>query len=263
MGAVMRAIKAASVIAVTAFSNVAFSNIAAQAADIPRPVYKAPVAVPMYNWSGLYVGGQAGWAFSDSTWDTNATNNAVFVTENHKENSWIAGGQLGLRWQFSNNWVIGVEGMWSGVDLNTNEVSPTLAATGSPNRFRGTDISSIYSVTGQLGYAWDRFMIYGKGGWAGGEVDRSTLNANNGVFSAISQNASGWTAGGGAEWAFGNGWSVAVEYAYYDLNAGSVEAVQSNGNQFTYGDIDSQIHTIVGRLNYTFNWSKAPVVAKY
>jgi outer membrane immunogenic protein len=237
----------------------------AHAADIARPVYKAPVVAPVviYNWSGFYLGGQAGGAFSDTSWATNATNNAVFVTENHSKDSWIAGGQLGLRWQFANAWVIGVEGMWSGVGLDTNEVSPTLTATGSPNRFRGTDISSLYSVTGQLGYAWDRLLVYAKGGWAGAEVDRSTLNANNGTSSAISQTASGWTIGGGAEWAFGNGWSFALEYAYYDLNAGSQGAVQSNGNQFIYGELDTEIHTIVARLNYRFDWAKTPVVAKY
>ena len=48
----------------------------------------------------------------------------------------------------------------------------------------------------------------------------------------------------------------------YDL-ADSVNAVQSNGNQFTYGESNSEIHTIVGRLNYTFNWGKTPVMAKY
>ena len=67
----------------------------------------------------------------------------------------------------------------------------------------------------------------------------------------------------GLQTKLGNGWSVAVEYAYYDLNAGSVGAVQSNGNAFIYGEIDTQIHTIVGRLNYTFNWGKTPVMAKY
>lgn len=253
----MRALRIATAIAAT----VAMGTVAS-AADIPAPVYKAPAAVPFYNWSGFYVGGQAGGAFSDSTWATDATINGLLVTENHSESSWIAGGQLGLRWQ-TGAWVWGVEGMWSGLDLNTNEVSPTLTTLGRPNRFRGTDISSLYSVTGQLGYAWDRFLVYGKGGWAGAEVDRSTLNNNNGVASAISQRASGWTIGGGAEWAFGNGWSVAVEYGYYDLNAGSANAVQSNGNQFVYSEIDSEIHTIVGRLNYTFNWSKAPVIARY
>jgi outer membrane immunogenic protein len=253
----MRAIKIASAAAVALLVTTA-----AQAADIPRPVYKAPVVAPVYNWSGFYLGGQAGGAFSDSTWATDATINNFFVTENHSKDSWIAGGQLGLRWQ-AGAWVFGVEGMWSAVDLNTNEASPGLAAINRPNRFRGTDISQLYSVTGQLGYAWDRFLLYGKGGWAGGEVDRSTLNANNGVSSAISQNASGWTVGAGAEWAFGNGWSFAVEYAYYDLDADSQRAVQSNGNQFTYGDFNTEIHTIVARLNYTFNWAKTPVVAKY
>lgn len=235
----------------------------AQAADLARPVYKGPPASVVHNWSGLYIGGQVGGTFSDSTWATDATNNGDFITENHSKDSWIAGGQLGLRYQLPANWVIGIEGMWSGVDLSTNEASPTLAANGLPNRFRGTDISALYSVTGQLGYAWDRLLVYAKGGWAGADVELSTLNANNGVASSVSGNARGWTVGGGAEYAFAPNWSFAIEYGYYNLDMGDKETTQSNGSPAIYRNFETEIHTVAARLNYRFDWGKTPVVAKY
>ena len=41
----------------------------ARAADMARPVYQPPVAVavPIYNWSGFYIGGNIGWAFGNSS----------------------------------------------------------------------------------------------------------------------------------------------------------------------------------------------------
>lgn len=235
------------------------------AADIARPVYKAPVAAPVqiYNWSGLYIGGQAGGAWSDSTWATDATNNTVFIPVDHSESSWMAGGQVGLRYQFTNNWVVGIEGMWSATDLKTFAVSQALVNAGLPNRFRGTDIDSLYSFTGQIGYAWDRWLVYVKGGWAGADVDLRTLNANNGVTSAVSDRADGWTLGGGIEYMFAPNWSFAIEYAYYDLDAGNQATTQTNGSTADFINFNTEIHTVVARLNYTFNWSKGPVMAKY
>jgi len=235
----------------------------AQAADLARPVYKSSAAPVFHIWSGLYIGGHVGGAFSDSTWATDATNNGDFITENHSKDSWIAGGQLGLRYQFPANWVVGIEGMWSGVDLSTNAASPTLAANGLPNRFRGTDISSLYSVTGQVGYAWDRLLVYAKGGWAGADVELSTLNANNGVASSVSGEARGWTVGGGAEYAFAPNWSFAIEYGYYDLDMDDKGTIQSNGSPAIYRNFETEIHTVTGRVNFSFDWDKAPVVAKY
>ena len=246
---------------------VLFTATAAHAADIARPVYKAPHIPPAFafhNWSGFYVGGQAGGAFSESDWATDATLNGLFINNVHSKDNWVAGGQVGLRGQWG-NWVLGVEGMWSATDLQTNHVSGTLDNLGFPNRFRGTDIDQIYSVTGQLGYAWDRWLAYVKGGWAGASVELSTLNANSGVTSSVSGNANGWTIGGGAEYAFAPNWSFAIEYNYYDLTMGDKTTTQTNGVAANYIDFDAQIHTVMARVNYTFNWDKAPgpVMARY
>ena len=240
---------------------------AAQAADMARPIYKAQPAPPpitIYNWSGLYIGGQAGGAFSRADWATDATLNGLFINNTHDKDNWIAGGQVGWRGQWG-NWVLGVEGMWSATDLQTSESSTALANLGFPDRFRSTNIDQLYSVTGQIGYAWDRWLAYAKGGWAGASVELSTLNAISGVTSSVSGNASGWTAGGGVEYAFAPNWSFAVEYNYYDLTMGDKATIQTNDAAANYIDFDAQIHTIMGRLNYTFNWGKnpGPVMARY
>ena len=98
---------------------------------------------------------------------------------------------------------------------------------------------------------------YVKGGWAGADLHLSTLNANNGVSSSLSANANGWTVGAGPECAFGNGWSFGTEYAFYDLDAGTTPR-RSRMAHRTYGGFKTEVHTIVGRLNYTFSWSARP-----
>ena len=59
--------------------------------------------------------------------------------------------------------------------------------------------------------------------------------------------------GGGAEYAFAPNWSFAVEYNYYDLTMGNKVATGTGGVPVNYIDYDTQIHTVMARLNYTFN----------
>ena len=240
----------------------ALSFGAAQAADMARPVYKAqpaPPPVTIYNWSGFYIGGQAGGAFSTSDWATDASLPGLFDNNSHDKDNWIAGGQVGWRGQWG-NWVLGVEGMWSGTDLQTSSQTAVLGAT------RTTNIDQLYSVTGQVGYAWDRWLAYAKGGWAGASVELSTLDdfGFGAVASSTSGNAKGWTVGGGVEYAFAPNWSFAVEYNYYDLTMGD-SAVGPGALPIRYIDFDTQIQTVMARLNYTFNWGKnpTPVMARY
>src|SRR5262245_8948586 len=42
------------------------ATTAANAADIAAPVYKAPVVAPVYNWTGFYIGGNAGYTWTNS-----------------------------------------------------------------------------------------------------------------------------------------------------------------------------------------------------
>lgn len=85
-----------------------FSGASAFAADLAaRPYTKAPLAAATYDWSGFYVGANAGGARSRKCWDVNpftvnlqtAPPFTVVGSEGcHDASGATAGGQLGYRW---------------------------------------------------------------------------------------------------------------------------------------------------------------------
>ena len=107
--------------AVTAglLSVVALSG-AARAADLPAKIYtKAPpIAAPVYNWAGFYIGLNGGGASSRNCWNlTNSSGGTppYPLGESCQDASGaLVGGQIGYRWQMT-NWVFGLEaqGDWA------------------------------------------------------------------------------------------------------------------------------------------------------
>jgi opacity protein-like surface antigen len=115
-------------------AGVAFFSLTAggpaSAADVPvRPVYKAPpaaAAIAPFNWSRCYVGvhGGYGWGHNTNDFGTAVASGpteafeafpAEFGPFHHNTQGWLFGGQAGCNWQFTPNWLIGVEGelKWS------------------------------------------------------------------------------------------------------------------------------------------------------
>lgn len=97
------------------------STSIAAAADMPARTYtKAPVVSPAFNWTGFYVGVHAGYGWGNSK--SVATNGTLpffpagSVTSNDLD-GWLAGGQLGYNYQFSPNWLIGIEGDMAGTGI--------------------------------------------------------------------------------------------------------------------------------------------------
>jgi len=236
----------------------AFCAAPALAADMP---VKAPVAAPMFNWTGFYLGIEGGGGWAD-TRHTNANNGATSGTVGI--DGGLFGGTYGYNWQAPRSpWVFGLEGdfSWSGIKKTFNDTG-TGFCTGAVTCV--TDLRWLGTDRARLGYAWDRFLVYGTAGVAYGNV-RGTIP--NGNFTTGNNTRSGFVFGGGAEWAFAPNWSAKAEYLHID----------SLGNKNTYGLIAGapciqceqvSLHNIdmvrVG-LNYKFGdpWGKAPVVAKY
>ena len=82
------------------------------------------------------------------------------------------------------------------------------------------------SATARLGYTWDpRWLVYAKGGaaWAHDKYDVATYL---GTWAA-SETRSGWTVGGGLEWAFADNWSAKLEYQFYDFGNQGFDLRQS------------------------------------
>ena len=96
----------------------------------------------------------------------------------------------------------------AGTDLSDSRPSPFFPAS---DRY-SSDISWLATVTGRLGYARDRWLVYAKGGWAGADVELTLFDRFTPVRASSATWANGWTVGGGAEYALGESLSLAVEY---------------------------------------------------
>jgi opacity protein-like surface antigen len=124
------------------------------------------------------------------------------------------------------------------------------------------------AVTGRVGWAWDRWLIYAKGGaaWAGDKY-----SADIPIFPEhleASETRTGWTVGGGVEWAFWDNWSAKLEYDFYDFGTRGVTFIGTFAGvpEVVSGiDIKQTINAVKFGINYRFDWGKgkAPVVARY
>jgi outer membrane immunogenic protein len=212
---------------------------AASAADLgQRPVYKAQPAPVMaaYNWSGFYVGGHLGYAWSSEEVSSALTG----LTGTTDPDGFLGGAQIGFNWQ-TGAFVFGVEADWSWTNADGSTAIP-FAATSEHNWY-GT-------ATARVGYAVDNWLWYVKGGAAWIDSDYTIAGVTTG------DTRTGWTVGTGLEWALGPNWSAKIEYNYMDFGSERVSTP-------LLVDADTQVHLVKLGLNYRFDWGKAPVVARY
>jgi outer membrane immunogenic protein len=212
---------------------------AASAADLPRkPVYKAP-PVPIatiYDWSGFYAGGHIGGAWSSE----DATITGTGATAGIDPSGFLAGGQIGVNWQ-AGNWVLGLEGdmSWTNADGSAPLAGSTISS----------DHNWYATATGRLGYAWDNWLAYVKGGAAWMDADYTLAGLT------VGDTRSGWTVGTGLEWGLAPNWSAKVEYSYMDFGSDRFALPATT-------DIDTQVHVVKVGLNYRFPWG-GPVQTRY
>lgn len=184
------------------------------AADLRRPLYKAPVYVaPAFSWSGFYLGINGGYGWGSSDW-----NNGGMGTVNVTPKGGLVGATFGYNLQ-TGTWVWGLEG---DIDASWMVGSSQGGAAGTvcsgPNGC-ATRNNWFGTARGRVGFAWDRFLPYITGGAAFGNI-KATPNVGAGV----DKTKLGWTLGAGVEWAFSSAWSAKAEYLYADLGNITCEA---------------------------------------
>lgn len=218
------------------------------AADIGRtpaaPAPSPPYVAPLYDWTGFYAGAHAGPGWSSST--VRDPSGAVFAPPgggvNVSGDGWLAGAQIGFNKQLG-ALVFGIEGDLSYTDIRGSTTSPFGANV-------STNLNWLGTVTGRLGIAWDRTLLYAKGGAAFGETSVSAR-----LPVAIVQGTdtrAGWTVGAGAEYALPNNWSVKAEYNYIDLGTRTVTSPSPAGP--IAADTKSTEHIVKFGANYKFGW---------
>lgn len=185
------------------------------AADLQRPVLKAVPVVPAWSWTACYVGGHAGYLWGQSNDWTVRTPGGAFYGQSlgsHDLNSWIGGAQAGCDYQFANGVVLGVAGDYAWADAVGDHDSTRETGVAYHSK-----IKSLASVTGRLGYGFDRFLGYVTGGAAWQRDEYWATTTILGTAYTSQETRPGWTIGIGGEYALSRWLSIFAEYSYFDF----------------------------------------------
>lgn len=239
----MRSVFAATFIAASA------AALPVQAADIARPVYKAPVVAPAYSWTGWYGGVSGGYGWGDpyiivdpSTVPLPPSGQALatfsaaspFSFHTHPQGG-FGGLLLGYNAQFQ-AFILGWEAdfSFSGIRDTATGVFSNFAVfdtdTGSTNGVvtLETKLKWFGTVRGRAGFVIGSVMPFITGGLAYGQLENvvtssatQILNgANAGGYNlsaSFTDTQFGYTAGGGLDWLIANNWLFRVEYLYFNF----------------------------------------------
>ena len=187
-------------LAATALTTAGLS--AASAADLPvRAAPPVIAAVPVFTWTGFYVGGNLGWGWRDSNDEPviltgpgvpGGIAGGTLLFDNNNDATFTGGGQIGYNYQIG-SFVIGAEADIQGIDNNNDNNAVFIPGPGFaggtfvPGEFEnGADWWG--SARLRAGVAFDRFLVYATGGLA------------------YTEDNTGWALGGGVEWAMPVNW---------------------------------------------------------
>ncbi len=195
----IKALLLASTVALLAASG---AKAADDIVDEPAPV----IAAPTFTWNGAYIGGQIGYG-----WGKSGFSGDIATFDSVKPDGFLGGLYAGYNFDLGNNVVLGVDG-----DITYNDVSKgvdvydgDLAVGSFDNKLRWSG-----AVRARAGYAFDRFLPYIAGGVAFGSVK------NNGDIYGVgfseSKTLTGWTVGGGFDYAATDNVILRLEYRYTD-----------------------------------------------
>jgi outer membrane immunogenic protein len=261
---------------------VALIAVPAGAADLSRPVYKAPPpVVPVCaNFGGFYIGGHAGWNYQKHDWkDLDNYGFGAFALDHagdgtNTRSRWHAGVQGGYNWQ-TNCTVFGVQADWSWTDSNAGSFLRDGPEVGQQTLDVNSQLRWFGTVRAKTGVVVDNVLLYVTGGFAYARFNNDFLYNDpppGAVFSqafASSRTRWGYAIGAGTEWSFGGNWSLVSEFMYLgfekdEQNYACSTVASCNGNPvgtiYRYENSDNVWVSRIG-LNYRFNY--APIAAKY
>ncbi len=227
-----------------AATAVVVSSFSASAADLPAP---APLATPIYDWTGCYMGVQAGAGINYDTWTTEHGIGA------------LAGGQLGCDYQ-TGMLVLGIqgEGFWSGMQSTYSDNDPS-----DSNYFETAPAKNTWDadIAARFGLGFDRALLYGKVGAVVGHFNFSVQQGSN--FGTDTGTASstlpGLLLGLGLEYALTTNWAVLFEYDYLGFPAkvlyvNNISSGVSEPYSASYGANENLFKLGV---DYRFGWGNA------
>lgn len=250
---------------------IAMLSTAASAADLDMA--PAPEAMPMYDWTGFYIGASVGWlggkTKSRYAYEIDDLPVDPFISEwrrSNKPDGGIFGGYAGYNWQTESGLVLGIEGDIYGANAKDRKRT-TIDTDFVDVELRGKEkIKSTWAIRGRLGWAIENFMPYIAGGFAGASMKTSvggdlyTTDIDPVLISSDStsktKSYTGWTMGAGAEWMITPNWLLRGDYQYKDLGT-KTNLSRSGVGTIPAGDFDYDISNRTKLKSHQFTFGAA------
>ncbi len=235
----------------------------AAAADIPVPAYQPQPAIVLFSWTGFYIGahGGGGWGRKETTTAPYLFGTALIAPApaTIDVSGWLAGGQIGANYQVG-SWVFGAEAQASWSNLAGSTGCTAISAGVTLNGTCNVKVDALGTIAGRVGWAWDRLLVYGKGGVAWTN-DHYNWNSATLLQPNLASNETrwGWMVGAGIEYAFLDSWSGKIEYNYLRMGTRTPNFTSASGlNSVTYS-IRESISVVKLGINYRFGYTTVGV----
>ena len=228
-----------------------------------------------YTWTGFYIGGRLGygWDAGHVTADP-LPDPFTFGVDQYRldtnSDGIVGGGEAGYNWQFGKWFVLGAEADFSGSGMNGDHYVSPLFDPNTGNTFPGQlgvahDVDWFGTVRGRIGIVpFCRLMVYGTGGFAYahsedvGDLGAVFVRVPYSHFASHDGTDTGWTVGGGLEYAISKHWSIKAEYLYVDCGDHSATGVEFNpvtGFNLPFAERyhwETKFHTVTAGINFKF-----------
>ncbi|WP_065756345.1 outer membrane protein [Bradyrhizobium paxllaeri] len=234
------------------------------AADLAarRPYTKAPALAAVYDWTGFYIGVNAGVGSGRDRFQHDWLGTGAPYSFYASPQGGFGGGQIGYNWQTASVFgpiVFGIEADIQGAGLSDDHTN--FSVVGINNSY-SQKLDWFGTARGRVGIANGPVLSYVTAGYAVGNVKTSAVETLGGLNASFSTNRtqSGWVVGSGVEAALGGNWTGKIEYLY--LNLGNKTDIST---LFAPTPINTEIRENIFRvgLNYRIggNSSYVPVAA--
>jgi len=230
---------------------------------------------PAASWTGCHAGVYAGGVFGGQATTTDEGDAKGAPWNQPLGNSWsypldaspLAGGMLGCDYQTASPVVIGLEAELGYLSVSGSGIAPV-----SPHGdTRATSrVGNYYgAIAPRVGWSFGQALLYLKGGFAFAGEQASVVDTcdappcgSGAITTAGDRTGTGWVAGGGAEYALSERWTVRAEYLYVGLDddftsCGTSTAGVARGSVFCFSHRAQGLSTLKLGVAYRF-WTPAP-----
>ena len=245
----------------------------AAAADLPVETYPVRPVMVVFRWTGIYagihVGGASGYVAETPIAFLLPTQGIVApLPASISPSGWLAGGQIGANYQLE-SWVLGIEAQasWANLTGSTACTATGLAGNGLTPLILGpgnctSKIDSLGTAAARLGMAFDRLLLYGKGGaaWTNDNYQVLVAAALRPLLFSSNQTRWGWVVGLGVEYAFTDNWTAKLEYNYMDLGNYALNFNEASSTMYLNSNIRERVNLVKVGVNYRIGAS--PILIK-